>query len=178
MVVTMPPRSKIDMLPKDVREELERRLIKGAFSNYRGLTQWLADEGFEISKTSLNNWGQDFENRLGSLRNVTEQARVIVAENPDDDGAVNDALLRLTQEKVFLLLTDLNMDLPPAALTKVTRAVADLSRAAVSQKRLMAEAKRQAREDAAKGATEAGKELGLSDETIDQIRSRVLGVAS
>lgn len=138
----MPLRSKVDLLPDAVREDLEHRLIKGGFSGYRELAQWLTDQGFEISKSSLHSWGQDFEDRVGALKRITAQARAIVAESPDDDGAVNEALIRLTQERVFSLMMDLELDLGPTQLAKVTKAVADLSRASVSQKRLMAEVRK------------------------------------
>ncbi len=152
----MPPRSKVDKLPDTVREDLERRLIKGGFSGYRELAQWLTDQGFEISKSSLHSWGQDFEDRVGALKRITAQARAIVLESPDDDGAVNEALIRLTQERVFSLMMDLELDLIPAQLANVTKSVADLSRASVSQKRLMAEVRKRDSEnlDAAVAAGE------------------------
>lgn len=173
----MPQRSKVDQLPDGVREELENRLLKGGFSGYRELAAWLTDQGFEISKSSLHSWGQDFEDRVGALKRITAQARAIVSESPDNDGAVNEALIRLTQEKVFSLMMDLEVNLDAGKLAKVTKAVADLSRAAVSQKRLATEVRKQAAEDAANNATAAGREAGLSDDTIELIRNRVLGIA-
>ncbi len=38
----MPTRSKIDVLPKEVWDELERRITKRAFSGYEELAGWLA----------------------------------------------------------------------------------------------------------------------------------------
>lgn len=138
----MPRRSKVDLLPNSIREDLEQRLIKCGFSCYRELSKWLFERGFEISKSSLHTWGQSFEERVSALKRITAQARAIVTESPDDDGSVNEALLRLTQERVFSLMMDLELDLAPAQLTKVTKAVADLARASVSQKRLMSEIRR------------------------------------
>ena len=152
----MPQRSKVDLLPDGVREELEKRLLKGGFSGYRELSAWLTDQGFEISKSSLHSWGQNFEDRLGALRRVTQQARAIVAENPDDDGAVNDALIRLVQEKAYGALMDMEIDPDAIDLPKLMRVIADLSRASVSQKRLMAEVRKRDTEklDAAVAAGE------------------------
>lgn len=177
----MPPRSKVDLLPDPVREELERRLMKGGFSGYRDLAAWLAEQGFEISKSSLHAWGQDFEARVGALKRVTAQARAIVAESPDDEGSMNDALIRLTQERVFGLMMDLEIDLGPGELAKVTKAVAELSRASVSQKRLMAEVRaemeRQAREAAAKVADGAARKAGLSADARRRIEEEILGIS-
>ena len=152
----MPPRSKVGLLPDRVREDLEHRLIRGGFSGYRELSAWLGEQGFEISKSSLHSWGRDFEERVGALKRITAQARAIITESPDDDGAINDALIRLTQERVFGLMMDLELDLDPARLAKMTKAVADLSRASVGQKRLMAEVRKRDSEklDAAVAAGE------------------------
>jgi hypothetical protein len=120
------------------------------------LSGWLKEQGFEISKSSLHSWGQIFEERLGALRKVTQQARAIVAENPDDDGAVNDALIRLVQEKAYGALMDMEIDPEKIDLPKLMRVIADLSRASVSQKRLMAEVRKRDSEklDAAVAAGE------------------------
>ena len=39
----MPPRSKIDALPEELRKELEQRLIGSGFSSYREHAAWLAE---------------------------------------------------------------------------------------------------------------------------------------
>mgnify|MGYP003664657788 CR=1 FL=1 len=173
----MPPRSKVDLLPDDVRSELESRLIRGGFSGYRDLSDWLSDEGFEISKSRLHAWGQDFEHRLGALRKVTAQARAIVAESPDDDGAVNDALIRMTQEKVFALMVELDVEMTAGDLTKITRAVANLSRASVSQKKLAAEVRQQTVTDAAAVAEKVAKASGMTAEAVEAIKRDILGIA-
>lgn len=170
----MPPRSKVELLPEDVRTELEARLIKDGFSGYRELSEWLSDQGFEISKSRLHVWGQDFENRLGALRKVTAQARAIVAESPDDDGMVNDALIRLTQERVFTLMAELEVEMSTGDLAKITRAVANLSRASVSQKRLAKEIREEALENAAQRVEDAALSKGLSEEDAKFWREQVL----
>ncbi|WP_299378490.1 DUF3486 family protein [uncultured Kiloniella sp.] len=172
----MPPRSKVEALPSDVREDLERQLVQNSFSKYRELSEWLAEQGFQISKSSLHSYGQNFEERLGSLKRVSEQARVVVSENPDDDGAVNDALIRLVQEKAFTLLLEMEVDAKDVNLPKLMKVIADLSRASVSQKRLASEVRQQAREEAAKIATNAARQNGFTEDQAAFIRAEILGV--
>jgi hypothetical protein len=64
---------------------------------------------------------------------ASEQARSVV---PDEEGAVNEALMRLVQEHLFKLLMSEGdqIDLP-----KVARAVTELGRASVVQKKWQAE---------------------------------------
>jgi len=69
------------------------------------------------------------------LKVSTEQARAVVQASPDDEGAMNEALIRLTQDKLFGLLVELDVDPESVNITKVTKSIADLARASVTQKR-------------------------------------------
>ncbi|MBO1856813.1 DUF3486 family protein [Burkholderia cenocepacia] len=176
----MARRSKIETLPKPVKEWLDRRLVDGSFSDYRGVVDELNEQlhqyGLVISKSGLQRYGQSFEEKLKAIKLVTEQARAVVAASPDDDGAVNDALIRLTQEKMFSVLMDLEVDPETIDLAKFARSVADLGKTAVQQKKWEAEARRNALEQAAREAGAAGKSMGLTDEAVEQIQQRILGV--
>lgn len=173
----MPRRSKVEGLPADVKAWLDQALVQNNFSQYELLEAELSKRGYGIGKSSLHRYGQDFEERLKALRVVTEQARAVVQASPDEDGAVNDALVRLTQEKMFGILMELNVDPDEVDIVKLTRAIAELGKASVAQKRWQAEARKQALADAAKEAGEAAKSAGLTDEAAAQIQQRILGVA-
>lgn len=173
----MPRRSKVEGLPSDVKAWLDQALVQNNFSQYELLSAELAKRGYEIGKSGLHRYGQQFEERLKTLRLVTEQARAVVQAAPDEDGAVNDALVRLTQEKMFSILMEMNVDPDAVDLPKLARAVAELGKASVAQKRWQAEARKQALADAAKEAGEAAKSAGLTDEAAAQIQKRILGVS-
>ena len=173
----MPRRSKVELLPDDVKEWLDKALVEGNFRDYRLLSELLRARGHEISKTCVHEYGQKFEDRLKALKMVTEQARAVVQAAPDDDGAVNDALVRLTQEKLFSILLAMNVDPSKIDLAKLARAVADLGKASVAQKRWQVEARKQALEDAARVAGAAAKNAGLSAEFVETMRRDILGVA-
>ncbi len=173
----MPRRSKVEGLPSDVKAWLDQALVQNNFSQYELLSAELGKRGYEIGKSGLHRYGQQFEERLKTLRVVTEQARAVVQAAPDEDGAVNDALVRLTQEKMFSILMEMNVDPDAVDLPKLARAVAELGKASVAQKRWQAEARKQALADAAKEAGEAAKSAGLTDEAAAQIQQRILGVA-
>lgn len=170
-------RSKVEQLPADMKAWLDQALVQNNFSQYELLSAELKKRGCEISKTGLHRYGQEFEERLKTLRMVTEQARAVVQASPDDDGAVNDALVRLTQEKMFGILMEINVDPDTVDLAKLARAVAELGKASVAQKRWQMEARKQALEEAAKEAGIAAKSVGLTDDAVDQIKRRILGIA-
>lgn len=98
----------------------------------------------------------------------------MVAAAPDEEGAVNEALMRLVQEHLFkLLLTEGGqIDLP-----KVAKAVAELGRASVVQKKWQAEYREKAEAAAAK-VEKIAKKGGFNAETVAEIRREILGVAS
>ena len=47
----MPPRNKVDALPKAVKEWLDATLLEGNFSGYELLSAELAKRGCAVSKT-------------------------------------------------------------------------------------------------------------------------------
>lgn len=170
----MPPRSKVAGMPAEIKEWLDRALAENNFSDYEVLAEELKARGYAISKSALHRYGQAFETRLSALKMASEQARAVVAAAPDEEGAVNEALMRLVQEHLFKLLMaeEGEFDLP-----KVARAVAELGRATVTQKKWQAEVR--ARAEAAAAAVEKiAKKGGLSADSVDQLRREILGIAA
>lgn len=170
----MPPRSKVANLPKAVKAWLDKALAENSFSEYESLAAELSAQGFSISKSALHRYGQDFESKLSALKMASEQARAVVAAAPDEEGAVNEALMRLVQEHLFkLLMADGNtFDLP-----KVAKAVAELGKASIAQKKWQSEYREKA-EAAASRVEKIAKKGGLNQATVDEIRREILGVAS
>lgn len=172
----MGKKSTVETLPKEVKEWLDRSLVENNFSGYQLLAEEMKSRGYEVSKSAIHRYGQDFEERLKTLKLVTEQARAVVLAAPDEDGAVNDALVRLTQEKLFSVLMDIEIDPETVDVTKLAKAVAELGKASVAQKRWLAEVRSKA-EAAASAIEQVVKKGGLSDEAVDQIRRQILGIA-
>lgn len=164
----MPARSKVDLLPEDVRQALERRLIAQSFSGYESLESWLEEKGYEITKSSLHRWGSRFEDRVRALKVATDQAKAIVEASPDDDGAMTDALMRLTQEKLFGVLLDLEVDPETIDVTKLTRAVADLGRGTITLRRYQQEARAKIAAD-----LKDLEKAGYDKNTLDAVSSRI-----
>lgn len=169
----MPPRSKVAALPAEVKAWLDQALAENNFSDYEALAEELTGRGYAISKSALHRYGQNFEERLSALKIASEQARAVVAAAPDEEGAVNEALMRLVQEHLFkLLMTDGDqIDLP-----KVAKAVAELGKASVVQKKWQAEVRAKA-EAAASQVEKIARKGGLDAATVAEIRREILGVA-
>jgi hypothetical protein len=177
----MPARSKVTRLPKDVREELDRRIVGGGFAGYEGLAEWLAGQGYEIGRCAVQRHGARLEERLQAIKIATEQARAIVDVSPDHEGAMSDALMSLIQERYFQLIVTLNEDdaADPELLKKISVPIADMVRASVRQKQMM----QQVRERLASQLKTAGEKVaaaasegGLSPEAEKKIREALLDI--
>ena len=172
----MPQRSSISQLPEEIRREFEKLLIQKSFSDYKGFEEFFAKRGYVISKSSAHRYGKQFEERLSAIKIATEQARAITEAVGDEEGVMGDALTRLAQEKAFQVLIEMQ-GVEDISFSKLTRAIADLNRAAVTQKKWMAEVKGKAKA----AANEVGKIVkssGLSADKAKEIREKILGVAA
>lgn len=170
----MPRRSKVIDLPIEVRQELERRLMANAFSDYEALSAWLADQGFEVSRSAVHRYGQSFEERVGALRLATEQARVLVEASPDDEGAMGEALMRLAQERMFSLLVEMQVDPETVDITKLVRSISELSRSHVGLKQYQAKVRE--RVAAARETMEKAAESGGINPQVRAAIERELGI--
>lgn len=180
----MPRRSKITQLPPEIKEKLDRLLIERGFSGYDGMADEINAEleacGLEISlsRSGLHRYGQEFEAKCEAIRIATEQAKAIVSVVGDDEGDMNEALIRLIQQLSFdILIKNEDADIA-TLLPKMGVMVAKLSKASVDQKKWAAEARKKAFEDAATAIEETAKQEGVSTETIARIRRDVLMMAT
>ena len=174
----MPQRSKIIMLPPEVKDELDRRLVSGSFAGYAGLAEWLQEQGYEISRSAVHRYGQGFGERLAAIKIATEQARAISETVGDDMGQMSDALISLVQEKAFDVLVNLQTDDPEMfgkVFPRLGLMVARLSRASVGQKKWMAETREKA-SSTADEVVKVAKTGGLSEEKAEEIRRKILGI--
>lgn len=177
----MAPPSKVALLPEDLRREFEGRLIRGAFSGYEALSDWLAEQGYEISKSVLHKHGQALKRKLAAIEASTRAAQLIAEAAPDEQDHRSEALMSLLQTDLFGMLVNLQEaeEADPEERVKLlstaARAIADLSRASVAQKRWAASVK--IKLDALEQETQAGQN-NLDLATLQRIRSEVYGLAS
>jgi hypothetical protein len=172
----MPARSKITLLPPDIKAEFDRLLIAKNFADYDGIVVWLQERGYDVSRSAAHRYGQGFEERIAAIRIATEQARAITEAAGDDAGATGDALIRLVQEKAFQVLVKMaDLDPEDVDFNKLTVAIAKLNNASVQQKKWQAEIRTKTAA-AADEAVKVAKSGGLSEEKAEEIRKRILGI--
>ncbi|MDO8940891.1 MAG: DUF3486 family protein [Methylicorpusculum sp.] len=184
----MPPRPAITLLPDAILSELNQRLIDNSFSDYAGLSGWLAEQGFNISKTAVFNHGSSLqakmEKSMARARERMEIAKALRGASDEDKAALMEANEMVAMDQImdlFESVADMELDERTKAVPKLVRAIADLNRSAIGsskwKREFEAEAKRQAREEAALAATSAAKAEGVSESGLLRIRE-ALGMAA
>lgn len=171
----MPARSKITLLPDGLRAELERRLITSGFSNYDAIALWLREQDVDISRSAIHRFGQDFATKCEAIKIATEQAKAIVGVVGDDEGNMNEALIRLIQQLSFDILIK-NQDADIAALLpKMGQMVARLSKASVDQKKWQREIKEKAVQAVKNIETKVQKRM--DPELFKIVKEEIYGIA-
>lgn len=180
----MPAPSKTDLLPEEVRADLDRRIVANGFGGYVALSDWLATQGYEISKSAIGMRGQNLKRRCAAVRASTEAARLITAEAPDDADERSNAIIALVQTELFEAILELQEagDTEDKGerielLGKAAKNIATLTRATVARNRWAIEV-RQRVEAAAQSVADTCKRAGISDAMADAIRRQVLGIAT
>jgi hypothetical protein len=185
----MARRAAVDRLPTDIRDELTEKLVANGFSDYTALAEWLAEKGHAISRSALHRFGADleaeFESATQDARRSIELARAMRANgNSDEDGSLLDASSSILQDqllRISLALRKVDVDPQEAVelVSKASRALADLGRMSISNKKWQAEREAEIREEerakAADTAAQVAKDAGVSPETIAAMR-RALGM--
>jgi hypothetical protein len=180
----MAQRANIKKMDPKLRAELDRRLIDGSFSDYRGLVAWLSEKGCKITRSSLQRYGSAMERKLGALRIATEQARAVIDASGDDDDVVNEGLMRLVQGDLFKVLVELrDADRKTVDVNALARNVASICRSSVQMRKAAEEMRNgigrrvRAAERKVVEAARRGARGGLSAAAEKRIRAALLEIA-
>jgi hypothetical protein len=166
-------------LPRELRKELEKRLVEKSFSGYEDLTLWLNGQGYRISRGALNRYGIQFERRLEAVAAATAQAREFAEAAADDEGMTTEALVRLVQQRLFSVLIETERPLGQIDLARLARTISELSHTTITHRRWLAEGQdrlaQQRRAATGKLSTLEG-EGGLSPATVQYMRDLLMSI--
>ena len=161
---------KIRQLPDEIRDELDRRLIAGAFGGYTELAAWLAEQGFEVGRSTVHRYGKALKKRIDTIRAASEQTRALIEASPDGGLAMADASIRLVHKRMFdLLLASQRMEL--GEIAGLARALAATARAGISVRTEL----RKAMREAADRADQVARQDGVAPDTVARIRAAIEG---
>lgn len=179
--------AKVKLLPPDVLDDLNARLIGQGFAGYDALTEWLQAKGFKISRATLQRHGcaleAEFEEAMADARRTRALARAARESGGDEDGSLMSAAASILQDnllRVSLAVKRESDDDPAAAaktLSLISRAFADVGRMDITNQKWMAEVQAKAK-DVADKATKLAEKGGLSADSVAEIRRSILGIAA
>ena len=182
-------KSTISRLPPDVKSYIEGKLAEGRLT----LDELIAalqqrfpshqEAGDLPSRAAMHRYGQKLERRLSAIRASTEAAKIIQAQAGDDSDARSEALTALIQTELFEAILNLqeadDPELDPAdrvgMLSTAAKNIATLTRSSVNLKQFQSKV-RDATRAAASAIEKMVKKAGLSDETVAEIKARILGI--
>jgi hypothetical protein len=176
----MPARQKITRMPPAVRAWIDRALVDRGFSGYRELAALIRERtGIDISPTAVHRYGQKLARKLAAIRASTEAARQIAEAAPDDADLRSAAVISIVQSELFEALLALqeaseadNQADRVKLLSQAARAIAEVSRASVGQKRWQDEVRGRLE------ALEAQQDKGgrrLDAETLKRVKEALYG---
>jgi predicted phage tail protein len=176
----MARKSKIQLMPPDVRKWLEKTLVDRGFSGYKELESLMKDKGLNISHASIHRHGQKLERKLAALKASTEAAKLIAESAPDDADHRSAAVISLVQTELFEALLNLQEaedDSVGAServklLSNAARAIAQASQASVNQKKWENEVRQKL--DALEKESGSGKKT-LDAQTLKIVRETLYG---
>lgn len=177
----MAPRPAIALLPATVVEQLNARLVDQAFSDYDGLTSWLQEQGYQISKTAVWRHGSNLqakmEKSMARARERMEIAKALRGASDDEKAALMEANEMVAMDQIMDMFEEadgLEIADRMAAIPKLVRAIADLNRSAIGsskwKREFEAEIRKLEREESVRLATTAAKAEGVSEQGVLRIR--------
>src|SRR6266849_3500452 len=192
----MPARSKVAMLPAEVRTELDRRIVERAFSGYQDLAEWLQGQGYHIAHDSVQRHGSRLLRKIEAMERLAEDAKALTAAAAQAGDSIVDVTIQLIHQRVLSMLLDApepgeessSSGIAAGAphsdrgalqlrdLVRLTRIVADLSRVTIARQRQAEQMKSQLElEKRAAGNRSAESEGPVSEEAYHRIRIALFG---
>lgn len=182
----MARKSSIDLLPAETVADLKARMLSGKFT-LDDLTDWLNEQGFEISRSAVGRYSMRVEEIGVHMRESQQMAEALAAQvGPSfKDGTQHRMLVDILSTLAFRVMThavagdketgqgggasaqDLHF------MARTLKDIASASKITDERERAIA---RIAREEAAERVEEAARASGLSADVVSSIKFAVLGV--
>lgn len=125
-------RGKIDLLPEEVKSEVNSKLIKG--DTYGDISGYLKELGNDISVSAVHRYGKEYVDTFKKIRMVRDFAKAITEDNPERPSTEMNETLNaiLTQQ---LIEKAINGDLEHKDLLNFAKAAAAMQNAQTNTER-------------------------------------------
>lgn len=183
----MPSVSKIQQLPVEVKAWLDAQLVANAFGNYDELTEQLNDKlaahelELTVSRSGLGIYGKTLKDRIEKIRSSTAAAKLLNETMDDEGDALGMANVAMAQDLIFQLMNKYDPDdkekpISVDEISKLFRALGNISRASLPQKKWSKMVREEIARKTAAVAEEISSVAGLTEEAAAIIRAKILGI--
>lgn len=184
----MPPVGKIDQLPDETRDELNRLLCQYRHGRLGEVRAWLLEQGHDISVPTIGRYSKELKEKVDARRERVlariELHKACGGLSEGDKASLMEAGEMAAYDEVLDMLDQAaSMDIVARAkfMPHVIKAMTSVSDSAKKtagyRKEIEAEAKRQALEEAAERVDQTARSQGLSAEQARFWREQVLGIS-
>lgn len=183
----MPAVSKIQQLPVEVKAWLDSQLVANAFGNYDELTAQLNAKleahqlEMTVSRSGLGIYGKTLKDRIEKIRSSTAAAKLLNETMDDEGDALGMANVAMAQDLIFQLMNRYDPDdtenpISVDEISKLFRALGNISRASLPQKKWSKAVREELARKTAAVAEEIKSVAGLTEEAAAIIRAKILGI--
>ncbi len=178
-------RSKIDLLPEDIKRELNTMLRDGRLQQIEILdivNAKIEKHGGEtLSKSGLNRYTTRMAEVGAKIRQAREVAEVWTAKLGDaptsEVGKLLQEVVRTMAFETGMALTESGEPVPPKAISQLALAMQRVEQAAMASHKREKEVRQAFAEEAAAAIEEEAKSQGLTAEGVKAIKQQILGIA-
>ena len=189
----MPPPRKVDLLPPELKSWLQEELKTRGFGDYVELADALnfrlEEAGLElrIGKSAIHAFGQEYSEFV----KYQDEASAWAADWMNDNGLEEEAqrhnvLFQMITTLAFKVMQSQMLkeggQIDPRELHFLGKMLKDVMSSSGIREKLVAEerdrAAQKARQEAIEDVEKSAHELGLSNDTVQGIRARILGVSA
>lgn len=181
-------RSKVDLLPANIRKRLDAGLRDGSITQAELLTEinrLIQDAGLpedsQLSRAGLNRYASKMEAVGKSLREMREITQVWTAELGDKPtGEVTKLILEMARSQLFKALLNESETVEAADVGMIKDAMLAVQRlesAAMASHKREKEIRQAFAAEAANAAEKVAKSAGLTREAVAQLKNEILGIA-
>lgn len=185
--VTRGRASKVDLLPQSLQDELHKLLRDKSITQMEALEaindlieEHGLDDDAKLSRSGLNRYAAQMETVGRRIQDARDFAKQWLEEHGTEaESNVSDITLEMLRSLVFDLTMKLTGDkeIDPKDLRNLTMSMARLENAAATSQKRVIEARKQFAQDAANEIETIGKAEGLTNETVQLFKNKILGIA-
>ncbi|WP_028468421.1 DUF3486 family protein [Neptunomonas japonica] len=180
-------RSKIDVLPTDIKAALNSMLRDGQLDQQEILTivnDYIEEAGLEdaakLSRSGLNRYASKMEGMGARIRQLREVSEVWVAKlgtaPTSDVGKMLQEIVRTLATETGLAMSESDKPIEPKVLGQLALVAQRVEQAAMASHKRETEIRTAFAEEAANAMEEVAKSQGLTRDGVKAIKQQILGI--